>query len=480
MNEATIKIITAELRDKLVGQKFGKIFVLGRSRFAIDFRGDDGAYLLISANPSQPRLFLIKRQIKDLNKESGTPNNFVSVLRKVLTHAVLCKVEKLDGERIVLFLFEARDEAGLDISYRLVVQLTGRSSNVFLVDSNSVIVDSLRNTSGPGQSKGQKYEQPPPSDQQNQDIQAAFDPTGFNSLSEALDTHYKTQDDARAFRQKADSALAVVRQDLKKRRRLAKKLLADLKGHGEPGKWKRLGDLVNANIATAVRHEDIVTLIDYFDENLPEIELEIDRHTSLTDAADKYFKKYTKARNAKIEIEKRLIEVDAEIKTLEARLGKIESAAASNDPDQLLPYLPAPKSTKKVNKSSGKQNVSKYAREYISSDGYSILVGKRSKDNDHLTFRIARSLDVWLHAADYPGSHVVIRRKGREEIPQSTVVEAAQLAAFYSKAKNEGKAAVRYAERKFVNKQKGAAPGLVSLASFKTILVKPGVPSFEN
>jgi len=115
-------------------------------------------------------------------------------------------------------------------------------------------------------------------------------------------------------------------------------------------------------------------------------------------------------------------------------------------------------------------------RRFLSGDGYEIFVGKRSKDNDTLTFRIARSLDTWMHAADYPGSHVVIRNPDRKDIPHSTLVDAARIAAFYSKARGEAKAAVHYTLRKFVHKPKGAKHGLVSLAEFKTIMVEPGIP----
>jgi predicted ribosome quality control (RQC) complex YloA/Tae2 family protein len=80
-----------------------------------------------------------------------------------------------------------------------------------------------------------------------------------------------------------------------------------------------------------------------------------------------------------------------------------------------------------------------------------------------------------MHAADYPGSHVVIRNANKKELPQRTLVEAAQLAAFYSQGKKQPKAAVHYTLKKYVNKPKGAAPGLVRLASFKTILVEPKI-----
>jgi predicted ribosome quality control (RQC) complex YloA/Tae2 family protein len=91
-----------------------------------------------------------------------------------------------------------------------------------------------------------------------------------------------------------------------------------------------------------------------------------------------------------------------------------------------------------------------------------------------LTFRLSKSLDFWLHAADYGGSHVLVRNPNRlVELPQNTLYEAAQLAAYFSQAKEQPKVAVNYTQKKFVNKPRGAAPGLVSLSAFKTILVEP-------
>lgn len=87
--------------------------------------------------------------------------------------------------------------------------------------------------------------------------------------------------------------------------------------------------------------------------------------------------------------------------------------------------------------------------------------------------RIAKSYDIWFHAADYPGSHVVLRNPQRKEVPARAIAEAAQLAAKFSQAKGGPKVAVNYCEKKFVSKPKGFAPGQVRLSSFKTILVEP-------
>jgi predicted ribosome quality control (RQC) complex YloA/Tae2 family protein len=110
--------------------------------------------------------------------------------------------------------------------------------------------------------------------------------------------------------------------------------------------------------------------------------------------------------------------------------------------------------------------------EFVASDGTPILVGRGSKDNDALTFRVARGNDVWLHASDWAGSHVVIR-SGRSEPSRRTLEEAAMLAAHYSKGRQDGVVTVNYTQRKHVKKPKGAAPGRVSIAAVKSIDIRP-------
>jgi len=194
----------------------------------------------------------------------------------------------------------------------------------------------------------------------------------------------------------------------------------------------------------------------------------------LTEAAEKYFRRYTKARNARQEIEKRKQTIEKELGRFSSLSARLETAIASEDEDQIneiagvRPKLATKRAKKPDEGTSG-------TRTFISSDGFEVLVGKKAKDNDFLTFRVAKSLDTWMHAADYPGSHVVVRNPNRKAIPHRTLLEAAQLAAFYSQGKSQPKAAVHYTQKKFVNKPKGAMPGLVSLASFKTLLVEPKI-----
>ena len=478
MNNSTLEKVCEELSSALTGQRFGKIFPLSRFETAIDFRLHDSLFLFISIEPSRPRIYLIKRRLRDLEKQSVNPSPFLLYVRKRLSGAVVRDVAKIPNERVLLISFSAENETGEVNDFSLIIQLTGRSSNIFLADANDFILESMRPNSGTGQISGERY-QPPPRSAGKHEERASDDlltASENGSSSEALDEYFLKQAAERGFRSRVAAARAKLNAEITKRKTLLRKLSEDLEHHGDAEKWKRAGDLLLANAATARRGGDKIFVTDFFDEQQPEIAIEADENLSITEAAEKYFKRYTKARNAAGEIAKRQETVQKEIKRLEQEAGRLETAAEERNEQ----YFAEPEAKQKPAVRAKKHAAFNGARSFTSSDGFEILVGKRAKDNDHLTFRVAGSLDMWLHAADYPGSHVVVRNPSRREIPQRTLLEAAQLAAFYSDAGRQAKAAVHYTQKKFVNKPRGAAPGLVSLASFKTVLVEPKVLDTTN
>ena len=416
--------------------------------------------------------------MRDLEKQSKNPTAFVMFLRKRLANAVLQSIEKLENERILHFAFSAVDEIGQTESYTLVAQLTGRSANLFLLDKNNFILDHCRETFGAGQEIASRYS-PPILDAEKIYRRAqgaeSFSPGEFTSLSESLDEHFTTLEAEKVFQSKANAARNKLKQETQKRKKLVKKLNQDLENHGDAEKWKRFGDLLLANLAMAKREGDKVFVIDFYDENTPTVKIEVDENTPLTEAAEKFFKRYTKARNAQTELSKRLEDLKVQISDYNLQKEALEEAITERD-EQFLSDFTDEKIPIKPTKSREKQTENfKGARQYFSTEGFEILVGKGSKDNDFLTFRVAKSSDLWLHAADYPGSHVVVKNPNRKEIPHKTLLEAAQIAAFFSRAKEQPKVAVHYTQKKHVNKPKGAGAGLVSLSSFKTILVEPKI-----
>ncbi len=483
VNETTLQAICAELETYLVGKKFGKIFPLSRFQLAIDFRLSDSQYLFISLEPSAPRLYLIKRRLRDLEKQAKNSSPFIFLLRSRLSNAILHKISKVEDERILRLTFSSYNELGQAENCSIVIQLTGRSANLFLLDKNNFLLDTLRETAGTGQEVGDQYSPPEKRNAETykrENSAEIFPQAKFHTLSEAIDTHYLEIEVEKTFQAKATAARNKIKQEISKRAKLEKKLKQDLENHGDAEAWKRFGDLLLANLATAVREGKKVLVVDYYQDTTPTIEVEIDENQTLTEAAEKFFKRYTKARNALTEISKRLEVVDKELKNLTQKHLRLEQAIEEKDENFISDLLGA-KIEKLPVKSREKQTEDfKGAKHYVSSDGFDILVGKGAKDNDFLTFRVARSVDLWLHAADYPGSHVVVKNPNRNEIPQKTLLEAAEIAAFFSQARSQGKVAVHYTQKKFVNKPKGASFGLVSLASFKTILVEPKVLQKET
>jgi predicted ribosome quality control (RQC) complex YloA/Tae2 family protein len=475
MNDQILKEIVREISPLLVGKLLGKVYQLSRTTLVIDFRTNDGRYLLISIDPSQPRLHMISRTMRELEK-SGLPSSaFIQVIRKHLGSATLTSVSKDEDDRIVRFAFSTRDIIGNLQRFFLVAQLTGKAANLFLCNEELRVIDSLRDTHGAGQNIGSIYQPPKQPSKSSITHQLPFTQGSKSSLSEAADNYYRNLEDIRDFNNRASTISSRIKKSIDRNIKLQNNLKKDLETHGEAEHHKRIGDLLLSNISTAERFGSIVKIKDYYSENAPTIELEIDENKSLTEEANRRFTQYTKAKKAAQEIARRLKELNQELEVLQDQRRKLDRIIEEQDHIALEQFDRKPKDKKEAPASNRKKQPEKVqgARQYQSSDGYEILVGRGAQDNDRLTFHVARPHDLWLHAANYPGSHVIVRNHGRSDIPHRTIIEAAQLAAYYSQARNDSKVDVHYTQRKFISKPKGSAPGLVRMSSFRTLIVEP-------
>jgi predicted ribosome quality control (RQC) complex YloA/Tae2 family protein len=465
MNHALIQRVVEELRTALIGRFFGKIFQLTPLSFAFDF-GLRGDYLFVSVDPTSPRLYLTKRRLKELEKQSIPLNSFGQTMRSRLSGAHVAGISRDALDRIVRLTFRVDDENGVSFR-RLVIQLTGRTADIFLLDELNRIQGVLREQ---GQARfDERYEPPPRPAKETRETSSV----GPGSPSAQLDAYFAALDAAKTFDSRAKALRSKLTKSIRQQRTLKEHLEQDLIRHGEPEEHKRTGDLILANIATAVRDGNKVRITDYYTEGAPMIQIEVDENRSLQDEAAHRFRQYTKAKRAAEEIAGRLNQIDRDVAALEARLQQLQAIIDSRDQVALESFekpAPAPKHPEK--KSSRTQKITG-VRRYLSTDGYEILVGRAARDNDNLTFRIAQPNDLWMHTGDYPGSHVVVRNPTRKEIPQRTIIEAAQLAGRFSQASEDSKVVVHYTERKFLSKPKGAAPGLVRLSRFRSITVEP-------
>jgi predicted ribosome quality control (RQC) complex YloA/Tae2 family protein len=470
MHEDTLKEVVAELEELLPGRFLGRVFQLSPASLVMDFHLRQDGFLFISVEPAGPRLYLMKRSLRELERQTHSPSPFVQALRAALGEAPVSSVTKDEVERIVRFHFSASSEEVNRPLTTMVAQLTGRSANLFLLDGDEKIVHALRRPLSTGQQVNEKYK-PPPQLSTNISRETIIPRAGFLTISEVVDEYYRRLEAEHKFKNAAAKLRDRLRREIAKREKLGINLKKDLAGHGDADEHKRLGDLLLANIANAVRDGDRVTLTDYYTAGQPNIEIAIDENKSLQDAAAEAFSRYGKAKRAVVEIRERLAQVDQEVEQLKENQAKLDQAIANGDESILTSFTEGKQKAARAKSKDSKSIPG--VRRYRSSDGYEVLVGRTARDNDNLTFRVARPNDLWLHAGDYPGSHVIVRNSSRREIPQRTVIEAAQLAAKFSQASNDSKVIIHYTQRKFLSKPKGSAPGLVRLSSFKTIAVEP-------
>ena len=473
MNDSTISAVVAELGQLILGRAPGKVFQLDQQSIAIDFGLRHEGYLFVSVSPALPRLYLIKRRVRDLEKQSLPLNQFSTTMRRELSQTRAAAIEKIAADRIVRLKFEGVDEIGRRKLRTLIVQLTGRSANLLLLDQDDLILAQMRRQAN--QIATARYQ--PPAAQRgkssaNDDAAAIAKPSEGKSVSEALDEYFTKLAVEKAAESRLNQARAELRKEITRRKKLLKQLREDLATHANAEQQKRIGDLLLANVGTAKRQGGRVSLVDYFAEGAPEFELELDEKTSIPEEASRRFTMFSRSKRARKQIATRIEKARREIAELElsepaAFVAQSGSQAASSARGS------SPTVREGASKRAQESKRIHGTRRYVSADGFEMLVGRAAKDNDNLTFKVAKPNDVWLHAADYPGSHVIVRNATRKELPHRTLIEAAQLAAYFSQANQDPKVDVHYTERKFVSKPKGAAPGLVRMSRFKNIIVAP-------
>lgn len=293
----------------------------------------------------------------------------------------------------------------------------------------------------------------------------------FESLDALLDDFYTERDRMERVRQKSGDLLKTV---LNISERITRKLAnqrQDLKACKDKELLRRKGDILYANLNALEKGQTSVRLIDFYDERQPEIEIALDARLTPVQNAQKYYNEYRKADTA----EKMLTEL---IKNGESELSYIDSVfdtlSRASSEAELAAIREELYSERYIRKKAEKKQMKTsipYLK-YRSSDGFTILCGRNNLQNDKLTLREANKGDIWLHTQKIPGSHTVILSEGKE-VPDRTLTEAAQLAAYNSKARNAGKVLVDYTLIKNVKKASGAKPGMVIYDFYKTAVVTP-------
>lgn len=296
----------------------------------------------------------------------------------------------------------------------------------------------------------------------------------FSSMSEVIDKFYLKKDSVERMRQKSADLVKLLNTQ---RERAAKKqgiLLSTLKDAKNKDKYKIYGELLTANLYRIADGDSEISVENYYDENLPTVKIALDPQLSAAQNAQKYFKKYQKAKTAETEATKQLEENEAVLDYLESTLVLVLNAETESDLNAIRTELSEQGYLKRIvaKKNQKLQNTSK-PMHFVSSDGFDIYVGKNNTQNDYLTLKLANSNDIWFHTKNIHGSHVIIKLGLDKDVPENTLREAAELAAFYSKARESSQVPVDYTLVKNVKKPNGAKPGMVIYDHYNTVYVTP-------
>ena len=302
------------------------------------------------------------------------------------------------------------------------------------------------------------------------------------SFSDLLAAFFEKKGKAeRMARRSADLHKAVVNA----RDRLARKLAAqqkELDATQNREQYKRLGDLITANLYQLEKGMNKAVVVDYYDEACPEVEVALDVRLTPQQNAQKYFKLYNKAKTAEEVLTQQLAQGRADLDYLESVLVALGEAESERDLAQLREELTQAGVLSSKQARNKKQRVKPVAAKpfhYRSSDGFDIFAGKNNLQNDLLTLKTAFKSDIWFHTQKTHGSHVILVADGREPTDRA-MTEAAMIAAYHSKARQSSLVPVDYTPVRQVKKPAGAKPGMVIYHVYQTAYVTPDEAAVER
>ena len=291
----------------------------------------------------------------------------------------------------------------------------------------------------------------------------------FDTLNEGLNAYFKTTITSNVISEKKKNLLKYVDSQIKKFKKIEKNIKVDLKKNENFEKYKNIGDILAANMHQIKYGMKKITVFDFY--NNEEVMINLDPLLSPNDNLNFYYNKYNKGKRTISALDSRFLDIQNEIRYFEEIKMFIEKENDFIGIEEIENELNLSNSGNKI-KNKIKLNKPK-KRELLSFDykGFQIFVGRNNKENEEISFSKGQPNDIWMHAKDIPGSHVLILRNN-QKVPDDVLLHAATLACDYSKAKKGDKVTVDYCERKFVKKIKNSKPGNVIYTNFHSLLIE--------
>lgn len=511
-----------ELSETLTGSKIDRVHQPEKDTVVLTLRGSGGTQrLLVCFGSGSARACLTRQSYEN----PAQPPMFCMLLRKHLVGARVVRITQPEMERMLLFRLAGLDELGQSVEKTLAVELLGRNANLILVDADGRILDAARRVDSemsplrqllpgliyhlppkpePGRFSGlsplvrremqwrglapdlsglEGLERTPTmlvEDGKPKDFTylpilqygPAVESVTYPGWSDLMEAFYAEKDRTEHLKSRARSLTKLVRSA---KNRTEKKLalrMQELAATEDRDADKRRGDLITANIWRMKPGLESVTVEDFYQPDSPPVTVPLDMRKSPQQNAAAYYKQYTKKKTAREHLTALIADNRTEAEYLASIAAELDRAQSQADLDVIRQELIAAGYVREPRSKGKRRERPAQPLRFVTGAGLEVLVGRSNLQNDELTFRTARRTDLWLHAQKLHGAHVILRCEGAEP-DEKSVYEAACLAAFYSEGGQAGRVAVDVTQARFVNKQKGARPGMVLYTGQRTVMAEP-------
>lgn len=565
-----LRHIKNEIESVALRARVSQIYQPNRDELIFALRTFSGnKKLLLSARANSPRVNFCA----ETPENPAQPPMFCMLLRKRLGGGKLVAVRQMGCDRVLFFDFECVNELGDTVMITVVCEIMGMYSNVIIVNSDGVIIDSLKRVDLTMSSRrivlpNIKYELPEPQDKLNiaktevmeialkiknleneiplnkallhtiqgvspiicreiehkvmdgatnylggilferlitelerlkevtetckgqpciiyredgKPMDFSFMPINqygdfarvenFDSFSGLLDSFYDARDTKERMRVKSQSLVKLLTNTSERISRKLAKQQTELKQCENREHLRICGDLLQANLYRIERGSEYADVENFYDENYGTLRISLNPAISPAANAQRYYKDYQKAKNAENILTEQIKKGQEELLYVNSVLDTVVRAENERDLAQIREEL-TEQGYLRRQKGKQRSQAPLPPYEFVSSDGFKILVGRNNRQNDMLTLKMAGKNDMWLHTKDIHGSHAIIFAEGKE-VSNTAIYEAARIAAYHSKAQNSSQVPVDYTLVKFVSKPRGAKPGMVIYVNNSTIYVTP-------
>lgn len=470
MHYELIVNVVEELSEHISGAKISKIYQPAENLIIIKFWDGRATHrLLLCADSNKSRIHLTDEEY--LNP--STPPRFCQLLRSRLAKILSIKV--LNDDRIVQMA-----GTGKHGDCVLIVELTGKTSNMVLCDVGGVIIDCLRRSMADREGReympGAVFVLPEKVNLKNDAIsKVALVREELQTWNQCVEKYYKDSSTVNDNRDLKKQLVVTVNKQVKKLKKRLGNITEELSKQQNSEQVKQYGELILASLHLIKRGMVSIQLDNYYYNPPESVTVTLDPLLSPQANAEKYFQKYKKLKKGLEHSQRRFAETEAELEWMLQLEFQLSDVVKKSDIEEIAQELRDAKLLKEKNRLH-QRRTQRESRpfESLSPSGFKVFWGRNNRQNDYLSTKVLKAGDLWFHVYQAPGTHVVLKSGGiNTPFTDGDKIYAASIAAGYSKLKNDTKVEVIQTAAGSVKKPKNSRPGLVSISKHSTLLVSP-------